>query len=145
MVEDSTPLYDSNSERWTDLVDKVGEPLQQHIPASSKPSRGGSEMGWSYVLGALTGLYVWHDFLSYLVAWSSQQRMRPAISSPASSWRKCPAPAIVSGGATFWKMLQGSLGRNMRCSCAVKCLWKKLHWGSARYEAWLVAPSVVHV
>jgi hypothetical protein len=58
MVEYSTPLHDSDGEGWTDLVDQVGKSLQQHIPASSKPSRGGSEMGWGYVLGPLTCLYV---------------------------------------------------------------------------------------
>src|SRR4029453_11790685 len=71
MVADSTPFHDRNGERWTDLVDQVGESLQQHIPASPKPSRG-SEMGWGYVLGPLTGLYVCHGLLSYLVVWSSQ-------------------------------------------------------------------------
>jgi hypothetical protein len=58
MVEYSTPFHDSDGEGWTDLVDQVGESLQQHIPASPKPSRGSSEMGWCYVLGPLTCLYV---------------------------------------------------------------------------------------
>src|SRR5438552_16758094 len=101
MVEHSTPLHDSDGEGWTDLVDEAGNPLQQHIPASPTPSRGSSEMSWSYGPGPLICRHDWHDLLSYLVVWSSQARMCPAISSPASSWRKCPAPAIVSGGATF--------------------------------------------
>src|SRR5919108_5885515 len=106
MVEDSSPLHDRDGERWTDLVNEAGEPLQQHIPASSMPSCGSSEMGWSYALGVLICLHVWHGLFSHLVVRSSQARMCLAISSPASSWRKCPAPAIVSGGATFWKMLR---------------------------------------
>src|SRR6266705_1184173 len=106
MVEYSTPLHDRDGECWTDLVDEAGEPLQQHIPASPTPPGGSSEMGWSYVLGPLACLHVWHGLLSYRVVWSRQVRICPALSSPASSWRKCPAPAMVSGGATFWKMLR---------------------------------------
>jgi hypothetical protein len=58
MVEYSTSLHDSDGDGWTDLVDHVGESLQQHIPASPKPSRGGSEVAWGYVLGPLVCLYV---------------------------------------------------------------------------------------
>src|SRR5437016_9382580 len=90
MVEYSTPLHDRDGEGWTDLVDEAGEPLQQHIPASSTPSGGSREMGWSYVRGVLLCLYMWHGLLSYRIVWSSQVRTCLAISSPASSWRTLP-------------------------------------------------------
>ena len=39
---------------------------------------------------------IWHGLFSHLVVWSSRLRMCLALSSPASSWSKCPTPAIVS-------------------------------------------------
>src|SRR5437588_12507173 len=83
MVEYSTPLHDRDGEGWTDLVDEAGEPLQQHIPASSTPSGGSRKMGWSYVRGVLLCLHMWHGLLSYRIVSSG-------VAKYGRAWRSLP-------------------------------------------------------